>query len=67
MLEICKRIVDEGVSQTEPIGRHNAHHAFDLITLSISAAPTSINMVAAVMASALLGRYPRSFSVACPR
>jgi len=37
MFKICEGTVGEGVSQDAPIGRHSAHHAFDLITLSNSA------------------------------
>jgi hypothetical protein len=67
MFKICEGVVCEGVSQAAPIGRHNAHHAFDFTTLSISAVPTNPYTVAAAMASALLGLYPRSLSMACPQ
>ena len=67
MFKIREEIVGGGDSQNAPIGKHNAHHAFDLITLAISATPAIPYKTAAVIASALLGRYPKSSSVARPR
>jgi len=62
--KICQEIVGEVASQNEPIGRHSAHHAFDFTTLSNSALPTTPYTAAVAMASAVLGRYPGSSSVA---
>ena len=57
----------EGVLQIAPIGRHNAHHAFDFISLNDSADAINPYAIAAAIARALLGTYPVGLSVAYPR
>ena len=56
--KIRRGIVGEGASPNEPNGRHNAHHAFDVITLSDSAIPITAYAIIPVRARALLGVYP---------
>lgn len=57
--------VGNGALPNAPTGRHNAHHAFDLITLNARAFPAIPYMVAAAIARALLGVYPVGLLVFC--
>ena len=59
--------VGEGASQVEPIGRHNAHHAFDFMTLNDSTEPTNPYTIDAAIARPGLGMYPMGLSVPHPR
>ena len=56
----CQGMVGEVALQNEPIGRHNPHHALDLIARKNSADPIVPYTAATTIASTLLGRYPGS-------